>query len=157
MRIRGMTASDVEAVAELCGQLGYPNTAAEVAARFDGLAARPPNAVLVAEDDAQPHGVGRRPAVLGWVHAQEELTLESGPWADLGGLVVRDTARGQGVGRQLLDAAERWAIDRGLPEMRVRSNVIRAEAHEFYRHLGYEVVKTQLNFCKALPRAPRPR
>jgi len=149
MRIRAMTASDVEQVATLCGQLGYPNTAADVAARFDALAARPPNAVLVAEDARHDAGTGGA-VILGWVHVQEVLTLETGPWADLGGLVVRDSARGRGVGRLLVRAAEEWAIHRGYPEMRVRSNVIRAEAHEFYRHLGYEVVKTQLNFRKAL-------
>jgi GNAT superfamily N-acetyltransferase len=141
MRVRAMTAADVEQVAALCGQLGYPNTAADVTARFKALGARPPNAVFVAEEDSR---------VLGWVHVQEVLTLEAGPWADLGGLVVHDAARGRGVGRLLVEAAEGWAVERGYPEMRVRSNVVRVEAHEFYRRLGYEVVKTQLNFRKAL-------
>ena len=141
MRIRPMTAADIDAVTVLCGQLGYPSTAQEVAARFEGLASRPPNAVFVAEEDD---------TILGWAHVQEILTLESGPSADLGGLVVDDAARGRGVGRQLVEAAERWAIERGYREMRVRSNVVRVEAHQFYRNLGYEVIKTQLNFRKRL-------
>ncbi len=153
VRVRLMTAGDIDAVAELCGQLGYPNTAAEVAARFKGLDERPPNAVFVAEDDGEvadvrPDGAGR--LIVGWIHVHEVLTLETGPFADLGGLVVRDSARGRGVGRLLLAAAERWAIQRGYREMRVRSNVVRLEAHEFYRRQGYEVLKTQLNFRKPL-------
>ncbi len=158
MRVRPMTASDVERVAALCGQLGYPSTPAEVAARFKGLAARPANAVFVAEDegDGGPESSGR--TVVGWVHVQEVLTLEAGPWADLGGLVVQDGVRGRGVGRLLVEAAEQWAAARGYPEMRVRSNVVRADAHQFYRRLGYEVVKTQMNFRKPLEsQAPKPK
>ncbi len=136
-----MTPADVEPVALLCGQLGYPNTSKEVAARFTALVGRSRHAIFIAEDASR---------IFGWVHVQEMLTLETGPFADLGGLVVADGARGRGVGRLLVDAAEQWAIARGYPEMRVRSNVIRNEAHEFYAHLGYEVIKTQLNFRKSL-------
>jgi GNAT superfamily N-acetyltransferase len=147
-----MTAADGERVAALCGQLGYPSTPAEVAARFEALAARPANAVFVAEDDESraSSGAGTLPAILGWVYVHEELMLECGPFADLGGLVVHDAARGRGVGRVLVEAAERWAVAHGYAEMRVRSNVVRKGAHAFYRHLGYEIVKTQLNFRKPL-------
>jgi hypothetical protein len=33
----------------------------------------------------------------------------------------------------------------------VRSNVIRKEAHEFYKGLGYEPTKSQFKFRKKLP------
>ena len=154
MHVRAMRAGDIEPVAALCGQLGYPSTPAEVAARFQALAARPANAVFVAEEDLSGSAATRGGRVIvGWVHVQEVLTLESGPWADLGGLVVNQAAHGHGIGRRLVEAAEQWATERGYPEMRVRSNVVRADAHGFYRHLGYEIVKTQLNFRKPLQSA----
>ncbi len=141
VRIRPMTTADVERVATLCGQLGYPSPAADVAKRFETLRSRPNDAILVAEDDG---------IIAGWVHVHEDLTLETGPFAELGGLVVDEKVHRRGAGRLLVETAERWAVAHGYREMRVRSNVIRAGAHEFYRRLGYEVIKTQLNFRKAL-------
>ena len=58
---------------------------------------------------------------------------------------------GAGIGSRLVDAAERWAIRRGLARMRVRSNTVRERAHRFYARLGYVVVKTQSALDKTLP------
>ncbi len=158
VRVRAMIAVDAERVADLCTQLGYPSTAAEVAARFAVLQASSDHAVFVATDDAAPPpaagGRGARPegpgTVVGFVHVHQAATLEGGPWAEIGGLVIDQAARGRRIGQLLVAAAERWAVARRYPEMRVRSNVIRERAHEFYRRLGYDVVKTQVNFRKAL-------
>ena len=148
MRVRAMTADDVERVAALCGQLGYPSTPAEVAARFEVLRTRTAHAMFVAED---PASVASAPGpVVGFVHVHEAVTLEAGPWAEIGGLVVREGMRSDGIGRLLVDAAERWAAEHGYAEVHVRSNVVREAAHQFYLHLGYEVVKSQLNFRKPL-------
>jgi GNAT superfamily N-acetyltransferase len=137
-----MTAGDVRRVAALCGELGYPSTPAEVAARFEALAPRRDQALLVAENETGE--------AAGWLHVHEALTIEAGPWAEIGGLVVGAGDRARGVGRLLVEAAERWAAEHGYGEIRVRSNVVRQAAHEFYRRLGYEVVKNQLNFRKPL-------
>jgi len=50
----------------------------------------------------------------------------------------------------LVEAAEEWAVMRGLDVMSLRSNFLRVEAHAFYEHLGYKVVKTQNAFRKRL-------
>ena len=44
-----MQASDIEAVASLCGQLGYPATADQITARWSLLAGDSGHAVFVAE------------------------------------------------------------------------------------------------------------
>jgi len=143
--VRAMVASDAERVAELCGQLGYPSSAVEVRARFDVLCGRPDEGMFVAADGAA--GID---AVIGWVHVRPSLTLESDPCAEIAGLVVDAAARSAGVGQALVAAAERWAVEHGYGEIRVRSNVVRERAHAFYRRLGYEVVKAQVNFRKTL-------
>ncbi len=162
-----MTAADVERAADLCTQLGYPSTASDVAPRFQAIAARADHAVFVAEDDARvvgaelapfddrsgslEQGRGAPPSVVGWVHVcAGMLVLESDPWAEIGGLVVDERVRGRGVGDRLLAAAEAWAREQGYPQVRLRSNVVREAAHQFYLRRGYEVFKTQLNFRKAL-------
>jgi GNAT superfamily N-acetyltransferase len=157
MHLRVMTAADIERVAVLCGQLGYPSTTREVGDRFEILQRRADEGIFVAVDDAPAReaaggGAANDGGVVGWVHVRPMLTLESNPAAEIAGLVVDDGWHGRGVGRALVEAAETWAAEHGYAEMRVRSNVVRERAHEFYRRLGYEVIKTQANFRKAVQR-----
>jgi GNAT superfamily N-acetyltransferase len=63
-------------------------------------------------------------------------------------LVVASEARGQNIGRMLVEAVERWCRDRGCVLIEVTSNDRRAEAHAFYRHMGYE--RTSIRFFKKL-------
>jgi GNAT superfamily N-acetyltransferase len=63
-------------------------------------------------------------------------------------LVVDSEARGQNIGRMLVDAVEQWCREEGCKLIEVTSNDRRAAAHAFYRHLGYE--RTSLRFFKKL-------
>jgi GNAT superfamily N-acetyltransferase len=139
--IRPMRIDDAEEVARLCGELGYPASASDVRTRLCSLLSGDTLCLLVAEIDL---------AVVGWIHVERRLVIESEPWAEVEGLVVTESARGQGVGRTLLAAGERWARERGIALVRLRSNVVRTDAHAFYRRRGYETFKTQLNFRKRI-------
>ena len=46
--------------------------------------------------------------------------------------------------------AEEWAGEKRCATVTLRSNVIREEAHAFYRSLGFSVYKTQHAFRKTL-------
>jgi GNAT superfamily N-acetyltransferase len=63
-------------------------------------------------------------------------------------LVVDPAARGHGVGRMLMRAAEEWAVGRGCVLMEVTSNRRRTDAHAFYERLGYAA--TSFRFGKEL-------
>jgi GNAT superfamily N-acetyltransferase len=141
MRIRPIEAGDARVAAILCTQLGYPADEAAVLERMRQIAGDAHRAVLVAcLDDV----------VAGWIDLSVEYHLQSEPAALIGGLVVAEPARGQGVGRQLCKAAEEWARAQGVRRLRVRSNVIRERAHEFYLRDGYARVKTSAVFEKKL-------
>jgi GNAT superfamily N-acetyltransferase len=142
MRIRPMTTSDADEVAALCGQLGYPSTVAQIAHRFSLLIEQRDNVVFVAEDGDEQ--------IVGWIHVVGRVYLDADPFAQIGGIVVDERRRGQGVGRALLAQAEEWANSRGYDEIRLWSNVVRSEAHAFYEQLGYAPVKTSYVFSKPL-------
>jgi GNAT superfamily N-acetyltransferase len=139
MVIRTARDADAGAIAELSGQLGYPTTTEEMAERLAKLARAGGGVVLVAD-------VGGR--VVGWLHIVNAHRVEYAPYAEITGLVVDERHRGAGVGRTLLEAAERWASEQGFDTVRVRSNIVRARAHEFYCRHGYEQQKQQAVFAK---------
>jgi GNAT superfamily N-acetyltransferase len=137
-----MTANDAAAAARLSTQLGYPSTPAQIEQRFRALGDSPDARVLIAE--------GSDGSVLGWIHVFGNRILVSDPDAEIGGLVVDEAARGRGVGSALMASAEAWAKERGYRVVSVRSNVIRVEAHEFYKSKGYQVLKSQYKLRKRL-------
>ncbi|HTI38585.1 MAG TPA: GNAT family N-acetyltransferase [Vicinamibacterales bacterium] len=139
--IRPMQRADVEAVAELCGQLGYPATPEHLEERWTVIAGDRGHEVLVAVD------AGR---VVGWLHVSVRPVLESDRTAEICGLIVDANVRGAGVGLALLTAAERWAAAAGCDAIRVRSRIARERAHTFYEREGYVRVKTQHVFEKPL-------
>lgn len=138
--IRTACATHVPVLVDLCEQLGYPTTALEIEARIKDLTGMDDHLLLVAETEAGE--------VVGWVHGIVRKLLVIAPHIELGGLVVDESQRCQGIGEQLLHAVETWALDRGIKTVFVRSNAIREDAHRFYQRLGYEIVKTSLTFIK---------
>lgn len=140
--LRAARSDDAGAIADLCGELGYPARAADVRARLDVVGRREDELVLVAESPER--------TIAGWIHVFGAVRIESAPYAELGGLVVTADLRGKGIGQALVSAAEAWVRERGIGEMRVRSNVIRERAHAFYERQGYRLSKTQKVFVKPL-------
>ena len=139
-RLRPARVGDAGRIAELSGALGYPADAEALGARLKRLLARDGELVLVAEDDAR--------RILGWAHAAERASVEAPARCELLGLVVDAGARRRGIARRLVAAVERWAADRGLERVVVRSNVARPESHPFYEGIGYTCTKTQHTYEK---------
>jgi GNAT superfamily N-acetyltransferase len=140
--VRQMRPGDTAAVAALTTQLGYPSTEDEIRRRYDLIKDRWDARLFVAQHAGN--------TIVGWIHVQATYMLEADARAAIWGLVVADKARGSGVGRRLVEAAEEWALMRGLNVMAVNSNDLRIEAQGFYEHLGYKIVKTQNAFRKNL-------
>jgi GNAT superfamily N-acetyltransferase len=141
VRVRAATLADAAALAPLSGQLGYPSTTEEIAQRLRRILGDAQHAVFVAE--AAGH-------IAGWVHVFVYRSVEAHARAEIGGLVVDEAVRSQGIGRALMAVAESWAREKGCKAVGLRSNVIREKAHAFYEGLGYRLIKTQKCFRKAL-------
>ena len=137
---------DSTALAALSSQLGYPVSSSLMSRRLEGVLARVDERVLVA--------CRATDAPIGWVHGAEQRFLEADRRCEILGLVVDEASRRQGIGQRLVGALEEWAHARGLSEISVRSNVIRADSHPFYERLGYGRTKTQHVYRKRLSPAP---
>jgi GNAT superfamily N-acetyltransferase len=142
IRIRSAELSDLQAIGELCIQLGYAAELAGVQMRLGRVLKDPRQLLRVAINEAG--------AVIGWVHALPVCYLEADEFIEIGGLVVDAAYRKMGAGRRLMGAAEQWAKQSGFSVIRLRSNSKRVEAHQFYRSIGYQIVKEQYTFVKEL-------
>ncbi|MBK9071799.1 MAG: GNAT family N-acetyltransferase [Myxococcales bacterium] len=137
VKVRPMRIEDVSRVSELSAELGYPVAVEVLERRFARIVENAAQALFVAAIDGR---------VAGWIHIHPQWLLESEPYAEIGGLVVSKDARRRGAGRALVLEAQRWARTQGLARLRVRSNINRQEAHQFYPALGFAWVKTQHNY-----------
>lgn len=138
-KLREAKPADAPRLVELIRELGHEITEAEVRRNLSALK-KSGETPLVATLDQKLVGmcgvshrvVIHRPAPLGRITA----------------LVVASDAQGQGIGRMLVEAAENWMRKGGCQLVEVTSNDRRADAHAFYRHLGYE--RSSIRFFKKL-------
>jgi GNAT superfamily N-acetyltransferase len=142
--IRRAQIGDASEMARLAEQLGYPVPVAEMAERLAALLPNGRHCIAVIAS-------GER--LVGRVHVEHRSSLEAGDRAELMALVVDSSARRRGLGRELVEYAEAWAVSRGLAALTVRSNAARELSHPFYEALGYSRDKTQHVYSKALQSA----
>ncbi len=64
--------------------------------------------------------------------------------ATLQSLVVTQCATGTGLGRALVEAAERWAAERGAEEMKAKTWEFPEGPQAFYEALGYTTLRREL-------------
>ncbi len=140
IRVRQAESSDAEPVARLLGELGYPTAVDDVPARIDRVN-MDGGAVYVAVDaEARVVGVTSLTKQYG-LHA-------AGPVAYIMALVTSSDARGTGVGRALVEEAEKWARAAGCVRLSVTSAERRSDAHAFYPKCGLPY--TGRRFSKSL-------
>jgi GNAT superfamily N-acetyltransferase len=140
MIIRSAQSEDVEALANLMAELGYPTSSEQMRRRFKAISHDASNGTLVAEREGK---------VLGMVGLRIERTYGSDDsYVQIRDFVVGSEHRGKGVGRTLLSAAEDWARRRGARDVMLTTHKRRTDAHRFYRSMGYEA--TGYRFYKAL-------
>ena len=140
MVVREATIEDAAAIAPLLDQLGYPSAAEQVAARLSRLAHSSADALWVAEEEGLVVG-------LAGIHVSNSLEHDASV-AKLSELVVDERRRRAGIGAALVEAAEREARSRGCGILFLTTAERRAEAHAFYRRLGFE--ETGRRFAKEL-------
>ncbi len=128
--IRPARVDDATVVAQLLGELGYPQQPALIQLRLLTLSDLRDGAILLA------WMAGRVVGLVG-VHCIPVLHTEGG-LGKITALVVEAPLRGQGIGQRLLTAAEQFARQAGCCRMEVISGNGRSDAHRFYQREGYD-------------------
>ena len=134
---RQISTDDAAAVTALSRQLGYPLSPDQVLQNINAVRKNKDHDAFVAVYDSQ---------VVGWIGLAQAIMIESLPFCEINGLVIEESHRGKGIGKLLVGKAKQWAKEKGNDTLRLRCNIKRTEAHEFYRHLGFKEIKQQTAF-----------
>lgn len=138
IEIREATVNDSQVIAELCGQLGYKTPNEKMLGRLTAL--------IKNKSDHCVFTATHNGMVVGWIHAFYSLTVESDPLVEIAGLVTDKDQHRKGIGQLLVNKVTEWAHTKKVSKLRVRSQVIRKEAHLFYLGIGFTEVKEQKVF-----------
>jgi len=138
-KLRGAKPADAPRLVELIRFLGHDINEKQVRKNLAALK-KAGETPLVATLDKKVVGL------IG-LHVMTTIHRDS-PVGRIPALVVAKEAQGMKLGRLLVDAAEQWCRKKGCKLIEVTSNDRRADAHAFYRHMGYE--RTSIRFFKKL-------
>lgn len=139
LKIRAAKPADSKQLRGLIEYLGHPITEKTVLKNLTALA-KLKESPLVATLDKR---------VVGLIGVHKMVTVHrDAPVGRIPVLVVAKEVQGHGVGRMLVGEAERMLKKAGCKLVEVTSNDRRADAHAFYRHMGYE--RTSIRFMKKL-------
>lgn len=139
--IRPPEAGDMEALADLMTQLGYPTRTSEMQMRMETIMANKQYATFVAVSGGE---------VCGMIGTRISYSFEhNSPGGAILALIVSEKMRGRGVGEALIKAAENDLAQKNIRRLAVYTHFRRTRAHEFYEKLGYE--KNGFRLVKELP------
>jgi ribosomal protein S18 acetylase RimI-like enzyme len=138
--IRPAEATDAEVLAELMGELGYETRASEMEMRLETILKDPNYQTFVSVSGGK---------VCGMIGCSVQHSYEhNNVGARILALIVSKSMRGQGVGKELVRAAENDLMAKNISRVALNTRFARKEAHEFYEKLGYE--KNGFRFVKTL-------
>jgi GNAT superfamily N-acetyltransferase len=139
MSIRIANINDAAIIQSLLNQLGYPTQLEQLTDKIVRLVNHPDESLIVFDD-------GRVKAVMS-IHFTPQFALD-GDFAIISYFAVDETARSEGIGRQMEEHCVQLAKDRNCDRIQVHCHIRRAEAHRFYERQGYQ--ESRKYFIKSL-------
>jgi ribosomal protein S18 acetylase RimI-like enzyme len=118
-----LSPADAGAAVALWEQAGLTRPWNDATADFLRAVAGPASVVLGIREDGELLGAAMvgHDGHRGWVYY----------------LAVADAARGRGLGRDLMDAAESWLVEHDIPKIQFMVRTDNEVVLDFYGHLGY--------------------
>jgi GNAT superfamily N-acetyltransferase len=130
MAVRKATPRDINAIAVLLDQLGYPGSKEFLEGKLQRLINHSDEELIVYEENSEVVAVMS-------IHFIPQIALE-GDFARISYFSVDGSVRSQGIGRLMEEHCTQLAQDRKCDRIEVHCNERRSEAHRFYFRQGYK-------------------
>jgi N-acetylglutamate synthase-like GNAT family acetyltransferase len=133
LSMRKAEVKDIDTLCELMTELaGYTISKEGMLDRLEHVEKSEIDYLFVCEEDNR---------TLGLLGFRTRVNLEEvSKFGEISAIVVQPESRKRGVGRYMMDYADRLARDMGCKGMWLVSGFAREEeAHKFYKRLGYEI------------------
>ncbi len=142
IRIREAVIDEYSALTRLTLQLGYTEESGKIKDRLnDLLTNHDDHMIFVAEIDNQ---------IVAWLHGYLYRLFYAETMCEIGGLVVEEDYRRKGIATKLMESIENCAAEKGCNKVSLRSGSSRKKAHQFYKNIGFDLVKTQYRIIKEI-------
>ncbi|MFD1737006.1 GNAT family N-acetyltransferase [Bacillus salitolerans] len=140
--IRNSCEADLADITSLMEELGYPTTESEMATRIAKINENDSYHTLVAEYDDRV--VGLAGILIGYSYITSDII------ARIIAFVVASDCRGKGIGKLLMEEAEKYARSKNAVSIGLNSGnrPERMVAHQFYLHQGF--IDKGISFFKNL-------
>jgi GNAT superfamily N-acetyltransferase len=134
--LRDYIPSDLESLAILTTELGYPTSVSEMEVRLKEISENPNCRTIVAEQDSHVIGYMGLLKSSSWEHNECYVRIQA--------LVVKSEYRKFGVGKSLIAYAESWGREAGARSIVLNcgNREERNSAHKFYHSVGFEAKST---------------
>jgi len=134
IHVREATVEDIKDINSVSAHLGYsPSSAVMTESQIKDILDSKSNFLWVCLDEE---------TIKGWLHLFVALRVASPTFLEIGGLVVKESSRRQGIGNKLVNEAMLFSKKTKL-SLRVRCNSERKVANQFYKDLGFKNSKNQ--------------
>ena len=143
IEVREAVPADAAEIVRLLALLGHAQPAADASARLASFLDQGQHVLVAARAGSAPGA-----ALVGAVTLHITPVMHrAGPIGRLTAVIVDESVRGQGIGRALVAASEKFLFERDCAMIEVTSNKKRTDAHSFYEGLGY--TGTSFRFAKS--------
>ena len=139
--LRDVKKEDSKGVTKLAEELGYPSSEKKVSEILETVIEHDDHRMIVAENENE---------LIGYIHMVSSLSVGSDRFVEIAALSVLDEYRKKGIGKALIAESNNMAEEKGIEYVRIRSNIIRQEAHKFFEQRGFRNLKTQEVFIKKI-------
>lgn len=144
MKIVKVTQEDFNEWLDLALKLWSDESVEEMDRSLKNIFQSPREAGFLAKDD--------RDKAIGFMNLSLRSDYVPGanqsPVAYIEGIYVKDEYRKQGVGKELIQYAQKWAVERGCVELASDALLENTASYEFHTKVGFQEVERVVTFIK---------